>query len=154
FAKGKLTAKLKIALNCRLGEHAFRLRTASGLSELRTFWVGTLPTVMEKEPNNELEKAQKIDLNVTVTGVITGEDADTFAVDAKAGQRLVAVVEGLRLGRAMFDPRVAIFDSHGKQVALSDDHPLVRQDSIAALVVPEDGRYLIQVRDSAFNGND
>src|SRR5207253_1061554 len=81
FAKGKVTAKLNITPTCRLGEHAFRLRTATGLSELRTFWVGTLPTVMEKEPNNELNKAQKIDLNVTVTGTITGEDVDCFAVD-------------------------------------------------------------------------
>ena len=36
---------VKIAADCRLGEHAFRLRTATGLSELRTFWVGALPVV-------------------------------------------------------------------------------------------------------------
>ncbi|HEY2881352.1 MAG TPA: PPC domain-containing protein, partial [Pirellulales bacterium] len=75
-------------------------------------------------------------------------------VDLKQGQRLSVVVEGLRLGRAMFDPRIAIFDSAGKQIALCDDHPLVRQDSIVALMAPADGRYTIQLRDSAYNGND
>ena len=154
FAGGKVRAKISLAADCPLGEHAFRLRTNTGLSDLRTFWVGTLPTILEKEPNNEFGQAQKIELNVTVTGVITGEDVDCFAVDAKKGQRLVAVIEGLRLGRTMFDPRVAILDADGRQLALCDDHSLVRQDAIAALVVPTDGTYVIQVRDSTYGGND
>ncbi len=154
FAAGKVKAIVHIAADCPLGEHSFRLRTKTGLSDLHTFWVGTLPTMMEKEPNNEIGQAQKIDLNVTVTGVITGEDVDCFVVEAKKGQRLVAVIEGLRLGRTMFDPRVAILDDQGRQLTLCDDHPLVRQDSIAALEVPADGSYIIQVRDSIYGGND
>jgi hypothetical protein len=152
--KGGIKAKVHIASDCPLGEHAFRLRSASGLSELRTFWVGTLPTVMEKEPNNEFAQAQKIDLNVTVTGIITGEDVDCFAVEAKKGQRLSVVVEGLRLGKTLFDPRVAISDSQGRQLALCDDHPLVRQDCITQLIIPANGTYIIQLRDSMFGGND
>src|SRR5213594_4188858 len=58
----------KIAKDCRLGEHKFRVRTASGVSDLRTFWVGALPETAEKEPNNELPKAQSIPLNNTITG--------------------------------------------------------------------------------------
>src|SRR5213592_4993016 len=38
---------VKVAPDCRLGEHAFRLRCGSGVSDLRTFWVGALPTVEE-----------------------------------------------------------------------------------------------------------
>src|SRR5947209_4563653 len=33
-------ATVKIAADCRLGEHAVRVRTATGISELRTFFVG------------------------------------------------------------------------------------------------------------------
>src|SRR4051794_21603907 len=40
-------AKLTIAPDCPLGEHAFRVRTATGVSELRTFWVGALPVIDE-----------------------------------------------------------------------------------------------------------
>ncbi|MFM7149801.1 MAG: peptidase, partial [Gemmataceae bacterium] len=48
FQVGKLEvvndAQVKVTVNipatCDLGEHAVRLRTQSGLSELRTFWVG------------------------------------------------------------------------------------------------------------------
>ena len=137
-----------------MGEHAFRLRTKTGLSDLFTFWVGTLPTVMEKEPNNDFAKPQKIELNSTVTGVITGEDVDNFAVDAKQGQRLSVVIEGLRLGRAMFDPCVTIFDSQHHQLAYCDDQSLVRQDCIAQLDVPADGTYIISLRDSTYGGSD
>jgi Bacterial pre-peptidase C-terminal domain len=154
FADKKVKVKLAIAPDCPLGEHAFRLRTKTGLSDLFTFWVGTLPTVMEKEPNNDFAKPQKIDLNVTVTGVIAGEDVDNFAVDAKQGQRLSVVIEGLRLGRAMFDPCVTIFDSQHHQLAYCDDQSLVRQDSIAQIDVPADGTYIISVRDSTYGGSD
>jgi Bacterial pre-peptidase C-terminal domain len=154
FADKKVKVKLAIAPDCPLGEHAFRLRTKTGLGDLFTFWVGTLPTVMEKEPNNDFAKPQKIDLNVTVTGVITGEDVDNFAVDAKQGQRLSIVIEGLRLGRAMFDPCVTIFDSQHHQLAYCDDQSLVRQDSIAQIDVPADGTYIVSLRDSTYGGSD
>ena len=45
-----------------------RVRTASGISELRTFWVGALPVDEEKEPNSEIATAQKVPLNVNVVG--------------------------------------------------------------------------------------
>ena len=44
----QVKAKATIAADARLGEYHFRLRTASGVSELRTFWVGRFPVV---EPN-------------------------------------------------------------------------------------------------------
>src|SRR5437016_1385469 len=81
-------ATIKIAPDCRLGEHAMRLRTASGITELMTFYVGALPQIAEKEPNNEFTAPQKIPLNVTVTGVVDAEDVDYFSFEAKKGQRV------------------------------------------------------------------
>ena len=66
--------------------------------ELRTFWVGALPVVDEKEPNSDFTAPQKIPLNVTVHGVVDNEDVDYFAVECKKGQRLTAEIEGMRLG--------------------------------------------------------
>src|SRR5690348_5028418 len=108
FRDGKVQAKVHIADDCRLGGHALRLRTPTGLSELRTFYVGTLPTVAEAEPNNDVAKAQKIGLNVTATGIIENEDVDYFVVEAEAAQRIIVVVEGVRLGRTLFDPYIVI----------------------------------------------
>ena len=106
-------ARAKIAPECSLGEHHFRLRTASGLSELRTFFVSPFPVVAEVEPNNTSAQAQSIALNTTVTGVITSEDVDCFAVVVKKGERLSAEVEGMRLGRGMFDPHLSVLDTNG-----------------------------------------
>src|SRR5262249_1440865 len=72
-------ATVKIAADCRLGEHAVRVRTESGISELRTFWVGALPVVEEKEPNSDFASPQKIAMNVTVVGTIQYEDVDYFS---------------------------------------------------------------------------
>src|SRR5437764_1099581 len=85
-------AQLKIEPGCELGEHHLRIRGASGFSELMTFFVGPFPVVNEIEPNNDLQKPQKIELNTTVAGIITSEDVDCFAVQAKKGQRLSAEV--------------------------------------------------------------
>jgi hypothetical protein len=147
-------AQLKIELDCQLGEHHFRLRTESGLSELRTFFVGAFPLVNETEPNNELDKAQKIDLNTTVTGVIANEDVDCFAVEIKKGQRLSAEVEAMRLGRAALDTRIAVYDATGKVAAEADDTWLGMQDPFVSFVVTNDGRYVIQVREVTYAGND
>ena len=89
-----------------------RLRTTSGITELKTFWVGAIPEINEKEPNNDFKTPQAIPLNITVNGVIENEDQDYFVVEAKKGQRLTAEIEGMRLGEAPFDPYLAILDEN------------------------------------------
>lgn len=149
----QVKATVKVAADCRLGEHALRLRGASGLSELRTVFVGALPAVDEKEPNTEFATPQKIPLNVTVHGVVDNEDVDNFLVEVKKGQRLTAEVEGMRLGNTMFDPYVAILDMKRFELASSDDAPLLGQDAVCSIVAPADGTYVVQVRESAYGGN-
>lgn len=149
----RFKAKLKIAPDCRLGIHAVRVRTASGISDLMTFMVGTLPPVAEKEPNSDFETPQAIEPGVTVSGVVENEDQDFFVVEAKKGQRLVAELEGLRQGRTFFDPYLAILNADRFEVARSDDTALLWQDPVCGLVAPEDGKYIIEVRESAFGGS-
>ncbi len=151
--EGALKVTLKIAPDCRLGEHAFRVRCKSGVSEMITFWVGALPIVDEKEPNSDFAAPQPIPLNVTVHGVIENEDVDYFVVEAKKGQRLSVEIEGMRLGTTLFDPYIAILDAKRFELAISDDAALVGQDGCASIIVPEDGRYIVQVRESAYGGN-
>lgn len=149
----EVRATFKIAPDCRLGEHALRIRTATGVSPVQTFWIGTLPNVEEKEPNNETAKAQKIELNVTVEGRVDSEDVDYYLVEAKKGQRLAVEVEGIRLGQTMYDPYVAVHDADGKLIAESDDSGLFLQDPVLTAIAPKDGTYLVQVRESSYGGN-
>jgi len=147
-------AKVRIAPDCALGKHEVRLWTATGISDLMLFYVGPFPNVDEKKPNKDRAHAQPIALNSTVNGVIEDEQIAYFSVEAKKGQRLTAEVEGMRLGLTLFDPWVAIETQKGKELASNDDNSLFLQDPLASTIVPEDGTYLIAVRDSVWGGSD
>ena len=146
-------AKLAVAADCRLGIHAVRVRTATGVSNLRTFTIGALPEVKEVEPNSDFNAPQTVPLGSTVSGVVQNEDVDHYVVEAKKGDRITAELEGLRLGYTFFDPYLAILDSKRFELSRSDDASLLRQDCLCAVVAPEDGKYIVQVRESAYGGN-
>lgn len=145
---------LQIASDCRFGEHQMRLRTATGVSELRTFWVGPFASTNEVEPNSEFAKPQAVPLNSTVLGTILADDVDCFRVSATAGQRLTAEVEAMRLGRGAFDAHVAILDADGKVLAAAEDSTLAMQDAIVSIIAPKTGDYIVQVRESSFGGKE
>ncbi|PQO27060.1 PPC domain-containing protein [Blastopirellula marina] len=144
---------LNVAPDCRLGQHALRLRTASGISDVNLFYVGALPEVNEKEPNNDFKEPQPIEMGTTVNGVVQNEDVDYFVVEAKKGQRISAELAGLRLGLTFFDPYLAILNEQRFELAKSDDEPLLFQDCVCSLIAPEDGKYIVQVRESSYGGN-
>ena len=148
-----IKATVKIAPDCRLGEHALRVRTATGISEMRTFWVGALPVVDEKEPNSDFAAPQKIPLNCTVHGIADNEDVDYYAVEAKKGQRISVEIEAMRLATTFFDAYIAILDSKRFELAASDDTPLFKQDGCLSIVAPADGTYIVQVRETSYGGN-
>lgn len=146
----QVIARLKVEADCQLGEHKVRIRTATGVSELRTFTITPFAQLDEVEPNTTRDKAQKIPLNTTVLGSCSTEDVDYFRVEMKKGEPLSVEVEGMRMGRSMFDPYVAIYDSTGKTLAKADDTALFVQDTFATIIAPADGEYLIEIRESSY----
>lgn len=144
---------VKVSPECRLGEHVAQVRTKTGISDYRVFYVGALPAVDEKEPNTDFTQPQPIAMNVTVQGVVENEDVDYFVVEAKKGERISVEVEGMRLGATLFDPYVAILDLKRFELASSDDSALALQDGFVSALAPEDGKYIVEVRESAYGGN-
>lgn len=152
-------ATIVIAADAPLGEHLMRLRCKGGISYQRTFWVGQFATVMEKRSednkrdlNSKFDEPQEIEMNITVQGVADREDADYYRLPCKKGQRLSVEIEGMRLGRTMFDPYVAILNKERFELAASDDTALLFRDCAASIIVPEDGPYTILVRESSYQG--
>lgn len=143
-----------VAPDCRLGEHLAQLRTKSGISEFRSFFVGALPTVDEKEPNSSFDEPQPIEKNICVAGVLQNEDADYFRIRAQKGERLSVEIEGIRLGQAYFDPFLAFLDKKRFEIASRDDTVLAKQDCFLSVLIPEDGEYTILVRESSYRGAD
>ena len=148
-----LKAKIAISPETELGEHLMRIRTKSGLSGVKSFWVGQFETVSEIEPNSEFITPQTIPFNSTIEGVLENEDVDYYVIEAKKGQRISAEVEGIRLGNAFYDPYVAILNMERFELAASDDTSLLLQDSTTSIVAPADGKYVVQIRESSYTGN-
>ncbi len=149
----KVSATLIAAANCPLGQHLFRVRTKSGLTYVRTFWVGPYAEVAEKEPNTTFEEAQEISLGSTLTGVTENEDVDYFKFQAKKGQRISVELEGIRLAAINMDPFIGILDSKKFELTTCDDSALHLQDPHASVIAPEDGTYYVEIRDSSYVGN-
>ena len=85
-----LTYKVTVPANAAVGSHDVRLVSKWGVSNPRIFVVGDLNEVMEKEPNNDVEQAQRVEMNTTVNGVIaTPTDVDYFVFKGGKGQRVV-----------------------------------------------------------------
>lgn len=147
-----VTAVVAIAPDVPLGNHTFRLRTKTGISHGRPFFVGPYPNVQEKEPNDDFANPQVVGFNQTIEGVVQNEDVDYFKITAKKGQRIALEVDALRLGYINFDPYIAVLDKGRFEIASSDDTILYRQDGYLSVEAPEDGDYTIMMRESSYRG--
>lgn len=151
-----ISATFTAAADAPCDLHPFRVVTATGISNMRLFNVSALPSVAETEPNSEFQTAQLIPLNSTVDGVVLNEDVDYFAVDLLQGQTMTVELEGLRHSylNDFFDPYVAIYDAKRFEITANDDSVVLQQDCLCSMTAPTDGRYIIEVRESSFGGNE
>src|SRR5262245_43471618 len=150
----ELLVRLKATTDCQLGTHSFRIRTPKGISELRTFRVTPFPVVVAEEPNEKPAEAKPIRANVTVAGVLESGDVDCFEISLRRGDRLAAEVEAVRLGGSMLDTVLTIFGPDGKAITTVDDTPLFHQDPCATIFALADGKYVVQVRETNFDGDE
>lgn len=150
---GKVQMTIAIAPDVPPGNHLMRIRTKTGISHPRQFFVGIFPNVDEKEPNSDFETPQLIQANQTVEGVVLSEDVDYYRISAKKGQRISVEVDGLRLGYTVFDPFLAIIDKNRFEKVISDDTILHRQDGYCSYVAEEDGDYTVMIRESSYRGD-
>ena len=148
-----VTTTIAIAPDVPLGNHMIRIRTKTGISHARQFFVGNYPNVEEKEPNDDFNNPQIVGFNQTIEGVVKSEDVDYYRLSAKKGQHIAIEIDGLRLGYTNFDPYIAILDKGRFELGASDDTILHRQDGYVSLNAPEDGDYTIMVRESSYRGD-
>ncbi len=148
----RVKVTIKVAVDCRVGEHMMQLRTKHGISDFRSFFVGEMPSVADKEPNNDFTAAQTIPMDVTIDGVISAADVDLFCVEAEQNQRLSVEIQAMRLG-TFLDPLLELYDSDQQFILRSDDSPLGNQDGFFSLKIPTSGKYFIKVRDAEFGGS-
>jgi hypothetical protein len=149
--KGRFRMKIKVPPGARLGEHRFRVVTASGVGDVRLFFVSPFPVVPEVE--SQRGEPQRVALGTTISGRTQGEDQDVFEVELRKGERLSAEAIGARLQtQQIYDPFLSISKADGTRLLDVDDTHFTRQDPVASLLAPEDGKYHITVRDATNAG--
>ncbi len=152
--KRRADLRVRVPMDAGLGLHGLRLVGDTGISGVRLVAVTDLSVVEEVEPNGDAATAQGITLGTVVTGVAGDENIDLFAVELEAGDELCVELLGMRLGDTLFDPALTLLDPRGFTVASSDDAALSRQDPTLQVRIAEAGRYLLQVGEASYKGND
>ena len=127
------------------GFYEIRALGRNGVSNPRCFMVSGRPEIVEKEPNNELQQAQPIKPGVMVNGRCEGgRDVDCYALDLKAGQRLLLQCWAERIDSRM-DATLVLFGPHGQEIVGNRDY--VGRDPLIDFTAAADGRYVVKVSD-------
>ena len=145
---------LTIPADAPVGLYPLRLISEDGMSNVVLFAVGDLPESEEneitkpKELNNSLATAEKMTAPGVMNGTLTSGDEDYYAIEAKAGQKLVIEVEARRAGSAI-DPAIEVYDAAGKLVAKDDDGAGV--DPRMEVTFAKAGTYKVRVHDTRYS---
>ncbi len=135
--------KVTIPADAPLGLHDVRLVGRWGVSNPRAFLVGDLTEVLEKEPNNDVEQAQRVELNSTINGNLANNiDVDYYVFAGKKGQRVVFSCLASTID-SRFNPELRVYDSKGRLHVTNRNYH--GNDALTDLVLPEDGDYLVRL---------
>ncbi len=119
-----------------------RVVTKYGVSNPRAFVVGDGKEAVEKEPNNDVISAQRIELNSSVSGIIASPtDVDYFRFAGKRGQRVVVSCLTTSIDSRL-PASVRVF--HGdKELAANRNY--FHNDALCDVLLPADGDYDVRV---------
>jgi hypothetical protein len=135
--------KVTIAPNAPPGMHDGRLVNKWGISNPRAFVVGDLPEVLEKEPNNDIPEAQRLDMNTVVHGAIAAPtDVDYFVFAGKRGQRVVVSCLASSIDSRLH-AALELYDARGQRLAFNRRYN--DRDALLDATLVEDGDYYVRL---------
>ncbi len=174
-----VVCRVTIAANAEPGERELRLGVAAGLSNPLVFCVGQAPEFREKG-----WRSSPADANMTVTlpasingRIVPGSferyrsvvrrtqpylpaDRDRYRFAARKGQQLILAVKARELTPYLadavpgwFQAVVTLYDAQGQELAYADDYRF-HPDPVLRFEVPQDGDYMIGIRDAIYRGRE
>jgi hypothetical protein len=143
------------------GDRELRLGTPAGLTNPLCFQVGPLPEICEREPNDqEASSLPPVELPVLLNGQVMPGDVDRFRFRARRGEHLVIEAQARRLIPYLadavpgwFQATVALYDAKGNEAAFADDYRF-DPDPVLFYEVPENGEYVLEIRDAIYRGRE
>ncbi|MEX2026379.1 MAG: PPC domain-containing protein [Pirellulaceae bacterium] len=140
--KGQL--KIIAAADAPAGIHWIRLANGEGASPPRPFFVGALPEIEEKEPNQTLAEATPVSASSVVSGKLAKRgDVDLFAVTLQPGQTLVADLLANEVLGSPMDAVLQLCDQAG--TILAQQHDTRGLDPRLIFATPTAGTYYVRL---------
>ncbi|HEV8067957.1 MAG TPA: hypothetical protein VGP76_09475 [Planctomycetaceae bacterium] len=144
------TFSVTIAANVPSGVYELYAGGLFGLSNPRTFVVGSQSEAREVEPNNDLDRANPLPLNAVVNGTIGSDtDVDVYRFEGKKGQRFVACCRAADIDSRL-EPVLELTDSGGRRLGYARQE--LRRDPLVDAVLPADATYFLKVHDLTYRG--
>src|SRR5262245_53757439 len=138
-------SKFKITVDpgVPVGLHDVRLVNKWGVSNPRSFVVGDQKEIEEKEPNNDVAQAQRVEINTVVNGIINSPtDVDYFVFAGKKGQRVLMHAAASSID-SRAKPALEVFDADGNR--LVNNRNYLGNDALADVTLPADGDYWVRL---------
>ncbi len=135
--------KVTAAADVPPGLYDLRFVGKWGASNPRTFAVSDQIEVAEKEPNNDVPEAQKVELGTTISGVINAPtDVDYSSFTGKKGQRVVVSCLASSID-SKASPMIEVFDVSGRKLAAGRNYR--DNDALVDVILPADGDYFVRL---------
>lgn len=141
----KGTLSIEVADDARPGIRWIGVHDKEGATSLRPFIVGSLPELIEVEPNDDPREPQKLDEpRATINGRLAeAGDVDGFAVTLEAGQILAADLEANRNLGSPMDGVLQVVSTEGFVLEQNDD--AVGRDPRILFQAPATGTYIVRL---------
>lgn len=120
-----------------------------GVSNPRSFQVGTLEELRDPGNNFTIETATELAVNTTVTGVADAAKQDHYKVELKLGQRIIADAVAQRIDSKL-NATLVLYDATGQELASNTDS--IGRDALLDFTAPSDGTYYVALYDFVYAG--
>ena len=168
-----VTVQITLAPNAAIGEHEIRLSTERGLSNPLTFCVGQVPEFTKDDWKNVPQSRDSLEprlnptpppINITLPATLNGQippgGVDQYRFPARHGQQLIVVASARALIPYLadavpgwFQVTMVLTDDTGHELDYAD-HYRFQPDPVLYCVIPKDGEYLLEIRDSLYRGRE
>jgi hypothetical protein len=133
------------------GIGAIRLAATKGLSSLHLVFIDDLPVMVAPGNHHSPEAASPVPFPSAMDGGCEAFKTNYYRFHASRNQPVSVEVLAHRLGSNL-DPVVRLLDFQGNELLFRDDEPGSGPDPRFTWIAPEEGDYLLEIRDLHYNG--